>query len=347
MNIIHTADLHLKKATDERIEVLQWLIQKAARLKVDLFIIAGDLFESDTDATILRPDVKKIFEHANTTFLIIPGNHDAKSFSHNYDYGNNVIQLIQTPFEIIERGEIKMCAVPFQEKKFSECVRDIPNDIDILIAHGTLYDESFIFSMLDDEETKYMPIFPANLDNLARYVALGHLHSRNIEKQYGGTKVVYPGSPIALDTKCVNERVFYFLDVDKNKIDIEPIKIDISSFWQLKEFFVFPGIEKEIINNVESYLRGIDNKNIMPTVCIKGFIGEKDKDFNNQINAIKEKYHDKFAELRIDDEEIQSWDKILQNRMVKTFVEKTMKFEDDLRMKIFEIAFPIFHEALK
>jgi exonuclease SbcD len=346
MNIVHTADLHLKKGADERTEVLQWLIQKADGLKADFFIIAGDLFESDADATILRTELKKIFERAHTTFLIIPGNHDAKSFSHSYDYGKNVIQLIETPFEIIERGGIKMCAVPFQEKKFSECVHDIPDDIDIVIAHGTLYDESFIFSVLEDEETNYMPIYPTHLENIARYVALGHLHSRNIEKKYKNTTVVYPGSPVALDTKCEDKRVFYSLTIAATKITVEPITIDVSPFWHAQEFFVFPGIENEVLINVEAFLKNIEDKNTMPNITIKGFIGEKDKIFKNYIETIRSQFSERFNDMRIN-VEIQAWDTIIQNRMVKTFVEKAMKYDAGLRMKIFEIAFPIFSDVLK
>lgn len=346
MKFLHTADLHLKRGEEERIEVLKWLIKEGTELKVDFFIIAGDLFESDTDATILRPALKKIFEHTKTRFLIIPGNHDVQSYSHDYDYGKNVIQLIQTPFEIKELDGLKVCAVPYQSKKFSECIKDIPDDIDILIAHGTLYDESFIFTMLDDEETEYMPIYPAHLENVARYVALGHLHSQNIKKQYKETKVVYPGSPIAIDTKCVNERYFYFLSIDKSKCKIEPIEVVVSPFWQEKEFFIFPGIEEKILENIESYLKNIDNPNIMPNIIIKGFIGEKDKDFNNHIDAINKKYKEKFRDLRIS-LAIQSWDKIIQNRMIKNFVEKTTGLDNELRVKIFEITFPIFNEALK
>jgi DNA repair exonuclease SbcCD nuclease subunit len=205
MKFLHTADLHIKKGEKNRIEILQWLINKAEAMQVDFFIIAGDLFESDTDAIILRQEIKSIFRASSCKFLIIPGNHDLKSYSHDYDYGDNVIQLIETPFEIIELNNLKVCGVPYQNKRFSECIKNIPENIDILTAHGTLYDESFIFSMLDDKETKYMPIYPANLENIARYVAMGHLHSKSIEKRYKNTHVVYPGSPIALDTKCIDK----------------------------------------------------------------------------------------------------------------------------------------------
>ena len=346
MKFLHTADLHLKKGEEERIEILKWLIKKADELKADIFIIAGDLFESDTDATILRPELRKNFETTDIKFLIIPGNHDTQSFSQDYDYGENVIQLIQKPFEIIELDELKICAVPYQNKKFSEYIRDIPSDIDILIAHGTLYDQSFIFSMLDDKETEYMPIYPENLENLARYVALGHLHSRNIEKDYKGTKAIYPGSPIALDTKCIGERYFYLVNIDEKEIKVDSIKIEISPYWVEKEYFIFPGIEEKTVKQIESYLYEIDNSNIMPNITIKGFIGEKDRDFEKEIDAMNNKFKNKFRNLRINPN-IQSWDIIIQNRMVKNFVEKTAELDNTLRMKIFEITFPVFSEALK
>lgn len=346
MKFLHTADLHLKKGEEKRIEILKWLTKKADELKVDYFIIAGDLFDSNTDATILRPELIKILEETNTKFLIIPGNHDAKSYSHDYDYGKNVIQLIQTPFENIELDEVNVCGVPYQNKKFSECVENIPGDIDILIAHGTLYDESFIFSVLEDKETEYMPIYPANLENLARYVAMGHLHSRSIEMKYKGTNVIYPGSPIALDTKCVAERYFYFLDINKKELRIEPIKIEIAPYWLKKELFVFPGKEEKILNEIESHFADMDDPNIMPNIVINGFIGEKEKNFKNRIDEINKKYTRKFKDIRINIE-IQSWDKIIQNRMVKNFVDKTMELDNALRMKIFEITFPIFSKVLK
>ena len=346
MKFLHTADLHLEKGEEKRTNVLKWLIKKADELNVDYFIIAGDLFESDTDATILRPELKKIFNSTSTTFLIIPGNHDAESFSHDYDYGKNVIQLTQMPFEIIELNGLTICGIPYQNKKFSECVKNIPGEIDILIAHGTLYDSSFIFSMLDDKETEYMPIYPTNLENLARYIAMGHLHSRSIEKDYKNTKVVYPGSPIALDTKCEDKRYFYLINIDKKNLELERIMIDISPYWLRKELFVFPGNEEEILNEIESHLANLDVTNIMPNIIINGFIGEKDKDFKNKIDEIDKKFTKKFENMQITID-IQSWDRIIQNRMVKNFVQKTMELDNRLRTKVFEIAFPIFSDILK
>jgi DNA repair exonuclease SbcCD nuclease subunit len=346
MNFCHTADLHLKKEEEKRTEILKLLIEEAKKLEANYFIIAGDLFDSDTDATILRPKLKDIFNNVNMKFLVIPGNHDLNSFSKDYDYGQNVIQLINKPFEIIEIDGLKICGVPYQKKKFVECIKNIPSDIDILICHGTLYDESFIFSLLDDEETQYMPIYPANLEDIARYVAMGHLHSRSIETDYKTTKVVYPGSPIALDTKCTSERKFYFLDINKKKLQTKPIKLEFSPFWTEKEFCLFPGIESEILEEIESYLDHTDNQNSLPYVVLKGFIGESDKDFNTKVDSINQKFKEKFSNLKIHNE-VHSWDRIYENHLVKNFVARTKNLDNTLRMKIFEITFPIFSDILK
>ena len=343
---MHTADLHLKKGAARRIEILEWLIKKAQESEVEYVIIAGDLFDSDADATILRPEVKTIFDTGSIKFLIIPGNHDLKSFSRDYDYGRNVIQLINTPFEITELDNLSICAVPYQNNKFSECVQNIPEKVDIIIAHGTLYDESFIFPLLDDKETTYMPLYPSNLENRARYVAMGHLHSRNIERKYKNTTVIYPGSPIALDTKCEGQRCVYLLNIDKKELTVEPISVNIAPYWQKKEFFAFPGNEEETLNEIESYLANINIANIMPNIIINGFISKKEKEFNTRIDDINNKFKTKFQDIKIG-VSIQSWDKIMEHRLIKNFVERTIDLDNRLRMKVFEISFPIFSEIMK
>ena len=347
MKLLLTADIHLKKGNSKRIDVLKWLIDKGTALEIDYFIIAGDLFESDADARSLRPEIKKIFEKVSTEFLILPGNHDAKSFNPDYDYGKNVIQLTKIPFEIIKAGELTVCGVPYQNKRFSECIKDIPDQIDLLIAHGTLYDQSFIYSMLDDEETQYMPIHPAHLENIARFVALGHLHSRNIEKKYENTYVIYPGSPVALDTKCNSPRYCYQINIRKNEIKTKRIEVAISPYWNTREFFVFPGNEEKIIETIQNHLMSIKGKDIIPHIVVNGYIAETYKGFQAQLEVIEQNCLEDFPELRIDHAAVQSWDRIIKNPIIKGFVDKTDKLDDELRMKIFEITFPVFSELLE
>jgi DNA repair exonuclease SbcCD nuclease subunit len=346
MRFIHTADLHLKKDEETRLEIFGWLLKKAGELRVDYFLIAGDLFDSDTDATLLRQEVRRRCESARFKFLFLPGNHDARSYGPEYEYGNNVIQLSDRPFHLFQSTDLRICGVPYEDGKFSDCIKDMPHDVDVLIAHGTVYDRSFIFSLLEDQETKYMPIFPIDLENIARYVAMGHLHTSRIELRYEGTHVVYPGSPIAIDSKCVGTRCFYVLNIDKKNIEIEKHDVEIAPYWIAREFFVYPGVEKTILDSIEDYLRNLDAANTMPNITVTGYIGEQEKKYLDLLSGIQQSYAGRFPELRIN-AEIQSWDKLMSNPLIQNFVHRTEGLGDELRLKIFEITFPIFSKALK
>jgi DNA repair exonuclease SbcCD nuclease subunit len=346
MIFLHTADLHLKKGESKRLEVFAWLLDKADELKVEYFIISGDFFDSDSDATVLRREIRRMCESAKCNFLVIPGNHDARSYGPDYDYGNNVLQMTAQPFQVLDVKDIKICGVPYVDTKFSEIMKDMPRDIDVLIAHGTLYDPSFIFFLLEDEETKYMPVFPADLENTARYVAMGHLHSRSVELKYGKTHVVYPGSPIALDTKCVGERYFYLVSVDCSDLKLEKHGVDKAAFWLVKDFFVYPQVEQGVLDRIEEYLQHIDDPRIMPQITVKGFIGDKEKKFLDALIDIEKRHAAKFDKLIIQPE-IQSWDRVMVNPLIRSFVAKTADLKDEVRMKVFEITFPIFSRLLK
>ena len=346
MRFLHTADLHLSKGEDKRFEVFAWLLKKADALNVDYFVVAGDLFDSDSDATLLRQEVRKMCESAKCRFLFLPGNHDTQSFGPEYEYGNNVTQLINRPFQILQSEGLRICGVPYGDSKFSDSAKDMPNDIDVLIAHGTLYDRSFIFSLLEDQETKYMPIFPVDLENIARYVTMGHLHTSSIELHYERTHVVYPGSPIAIDSKCVGPRHFYLLDIDENELQFKKYEVEIAPYWMAREFFVYPEGEKAILDGVQEYLRSLEDMRVMPNITVTGYIGEKEKEYLKLLSDLQQTHAERSPDLRLN-AEIQSWDKLMTNPLIQNFVARTEGLADELRLKIFEITFPIFNKALK
>ncbi|MEO0205849.1 MAG: metallophosphoesterase, partial [candidate division WOR-3 bacterium] len=231
MLIIHTADLHLTSKEPSRLRILEWIINKGNEKGVHLLIIAGDLFESDTDSTILRTEVRNLFEKFHAKILLLPGNHDAESYGPNYDYGQNVKQLTNKPFEQLTFNNITIVAVPYQKTRFSECIMDLTKDVDVLITHGTLYDLS-ILPILNEEDTEYMPVYPAEIENLFRCVLMGHIHSAYIDLSYKKARIVYPGAPIALNTKCRSPRRVAFIEIDQRKLDIRPLEIEIAPYWQ-------------------------------------------------------------------------------------------------------------------
>ncbi len=346
MRLLHTGDLHLKKDEDERLDVLAWLIAKAREIGVEYFVIAGDLFDSDTDATLMRQRLRGMFDSAQCKFIVIPGNHDEHSFGREFDYGKNVIQLTDKPYQVVEAGDVKICGIPYQHKRFGECIKDLPSGIDILVAHGTLYDPLYIFSLLDDPETEYMPIFPPDLRNIARYAAMGHLHANFIELAYGSTRVVYPGSPIALGKKCEGERSYCLGEIDGDRFEMKKCSVENAHYWVTREFFVYPQAEERILSDIEEFLSGIVDRRVMPNVVARGYIAEKETEYSDALDSIRKKYEKKFRRLDFASH-IQSWEKVISNPMVRRFVARATDLEDSIRMKVFDICLPIFDRVLK
>ncbi|MBD1430243.1 metallophosphoesterase family protein [Sphingobacterium litopenaei] len=87
MKILHTADWHLGKKLDyisrldEQKEVLQEICEIAEQQKVDLVIVAGDLFDTfnpPVDATeLLYQTLKRLTANGTRPVLAIAGNHDS------------------------------------------------------------------------------------------------------------------------------------------------------------------------------------------------------------------------------------------------------------------------------
>lgn len=105
LKILHTSDLHLGKKLfkvdrlHEQEKFLNWLVQISKQEKIDVLIIAGDIFDTPSpshDAVkIYFSFLNKMSELENTQTLIIAGNHDSRSF-------------IQAPNEILAKNNIRV-----------------------------------------------------------------------------------------------------------------------------------------------------------------------------------------------------------------------------------------------
>ena len=117
-------------------------------------------------------------------------------------------------------------------------------------------------------------------------------------------------------------------------------------YWAEKDFFVFPDVEDKIVTDIESFLAGVDHAAAMPNIYIRGYTSVSEKEFRDGIEPKIAGMCRQFEDFKLEIE-VQSWDVVMQNRMVQRFVSKTKELNDDLRTKVFEIAFPIFDKALR
>ncbi|MBC7190442.1 DNA repair exonuclease [Candidatus Aerophobetes bacterium] len=349
VKFIHTADVHLKRDDPLRLEILSWIVSQAKQL-ADGLIIAGDLFESDIEASFLRGRVREIFQKASPLpILIIPGNHDSGSFSCGTEYGDNVLLLSEKPSLKEFRG-LKIAAVPFKENAgFSDSLEALTLGVlksedvvfDIVITHGTLYDKNFanIYAELE-EEAKYMPIYSYEIQDKMRYLALGHYHSRFSEITFEKTKAVYPGSPVVTTARDIGVRYVALVEIDRETIRIERIPVKIAPYWERIEWIVFPGKEEEKLAEIENDIKRKAGEKVMLQGVIKGSIKIAEKKFREKIREIEEKYKSNFKALTLVDTAVKDWTKILEdNPLLALFVKKLgdVSCEELLKEKALEL----------
>jgi len=344
VKFIHTADLHLRRDEPFGLDVLSWIVSKAEKL-ADALIIAGDLFESDVEASFLRSKVRSIFDKSKVPILIVPGNHDYLSYSVQADYGKNVIVLKDSP-SFFEFKGLKIVAIPFQpDSDFSQCMKKINLEPQIIITHGTFYDRLFphIYREVEEEEeiAEYMPIYRWDVEGKTTYLALGHYHSSFTEFNLNETCVVYPGSPVATSKRCIGQRYVAFLSfLSKKKVKVEKIAVDISPYWERCEWMVFPGKEKDVLDRIEKDLQRLASGKVMLDGRVKGSVGISEGEFKENIRKIKESKGDFFKKIEICCE-IKNWGELVKRPILSLFIEKlgTKNIDEKIRDRALELTF--------
>ena len=244
MKIAVTADVHLaeKGQHPERYNALKNILEQLETERIEILIIAGDLFDKGMQNYTEFEDICR--QYSNIKFHIIPGNHDPE-ISSKAIVGSNV--TIYTNPEIAELDNIQFLFIPYSKKvnmgeKIAECSDELSKVAGqwVLIGHGD-YLGSGTGSNLYEPGT-YMPLNRKDIQEFKpAQVILGHIHiSSNREK------VCYTGSPCGLNINETGRRSFAVYDTTDNSLTCRTIDTDIIYF--KKNFLIIP--EKDEIQKL-------------------------------------------------------------------------------------------------
>jgi len=227
MRILHTGDLHLdspfsgldishaEKRRRELRETFSRMMRYARDEKLDMVVIAGDLFDS---AFVTRETVAllvKEFSSLECPVVIAPGNHDPfvkggiwekTAFPKNvYIFKENSI----SSFEFEKLGCV-VYGYAFTRTNENEClVKGVVNDpdkINILVAHGDTVSPI----------STYAPLPLAALRSFgADYCALGHIHNTEAANESLVNIGAYCGCPEGRDFGELGEKGALVVTVDK------------------------------------------------------------------------------------------------------------------------------------
>lgn len=217
MKFIHIADVHLGAVPDSNMpwgserekeiwQSLQNVITACNDNKVELLLIAGDLFHRQPLVRELK-EVNYYFSKLETAQVVImAGNHDyigERSNYQGYEWDERVHMFINDTMETIEFPDINTEVYGFSyhtrdtTDPIYDAIRPEHNDrLHILLAHG------------GDE--KDIPINRRKLmDSGFDYIALGHIH----KPERITNKIAYSGSLEPLDKNETGERGYIFGEI--------------------------------------------------------------------------------------------------------------------------------------
>lgn len=229
MLIIHTADLHLGASPDageawgknrkqELWDSFERLIETAEEQKVDLLLIAGDLFHRPPLLRELREVNTQFAALSKTQVVLMAGNHDyigKNSFYQGFRWADNVYFLESEELSSVKLSELKteVYGFSYYKKEIRERLYDVVRPENngyyhILLAHGG--DEKHI---------------PYTKEKLAKsgfdYIAFGHIHKPGMIIP---EKAVMSGSLEPTDHTCAGTHGYVRVEVvnGQNRVSLVP-----------------------------------------------------------------------------------------------------------------------------
>ena len=249
MKFVHMADMHFdtpfanlsskndfgkKRRLDQR-QILKKIINYIKENKINYFFISGDLYENEYIRKTTIEYINDLFnEIPETKIFITPGNHDPylkNSMYNNFKWSENV-KIFTSKIEKVETPELDIYGVGFDDfycpsLNVENIKIEDKNKINILITHGAL-------NASDKLQLQYNPMNKNNLNKLGfDYIALGHIHKPDYNTEQN-QRIVYPGSTIAMGFDELGEHGFIVGNLEKEKIELEFIKVDDKEFKELE-----------------------------------------------------------------------------------------------------------------
>lgn len=287
MKFIHIADVHIGAKPDQNypwseyreqeiIQSMYDIINVCNEEKIDLLLIAGDLFHRQPLLRELKELNYQFSKLKYTKVIIIAGNHDFIGPKSNYSKFEWVNQVTMFVNDCMSKHYVE--ELNTEVYGFSYCERNIyehklqgiaPEDNDrihILIAHAG-----------DDNN---IPIDPDIVQQLPYdYIALGHIHKPTIFSN----NCAYPGSLEPLDKTELGDHGYL-----KGSLDKEHCEIQLVPFSKRRYEWIEIEVSKDMTQGfLTDYLAKQVRQRGEQNIYRIRLIGYKDPDIELNIEAMK------------------------------------------------------------
>ncbi|MEM0026435.1 MAG: DNA repair exonuclease [Ignisphaera sp.] len=250
-------------------------IEIALRERVDLYIHAGDFFDSPNpppEAYIVAYKGLKKLKEKNIKVVVIAGQHDIpKRYStsplHMLQDLNTVdalaiSEIVQRDIDAGQNKKIHLVLVPYpQRHSISKLVKPLANNTKTVIVAHLLLKELGIPS-------EYADISLSQFPNWANYIALGDYHIKT-DFRHGSCYVVYPGATEVFRVNECCEKYVALIDLDLDYPSPQYIKLSSTRPWIRITYRDFQKFQNEL-SAILSEIRKQSSKQPMVIVEMLG-----------------------------------------------------------------------------
>lgn len=229
MRFLHCADVHLGGANAaERMRTFLRMLDFCAQNRVQLLLIAGDLFETArADARVRTEAFEALARQSGLSVLIAAGNHDPLCAGGNYDapLPDNVyvfparwscVGIEELKVRVWGKSFDKEAASPFAPPERDARAQGGYWQIGLLHGQTVTGGASSEYGAVTQEA-----IAKTGLD----YLALGHVHQRSDVLRAGRTYYAYSGCLQGAGFDETGEKGAYLGDVDEDGLEISFVRL--------------------------------------------------------------------------------------------------------------------------
>lgn len=312
MKIIHCADLHLdskmttnltkEKAKERKIEILRTftrMVEFAKKNKVEVILLAGDLFDTRNVSVKVRNTVRDVIcANPEIDFLYLKGNHDNDNFLSKLEEIPHNLHLFGDTWTTYRYGGVAITGLELNGQNTHTAYNTLVlehNDFNIVTMHGQLAGyksrkQTEVIS-LDDLKNK-------NID----YLALGHVHEYKTDHLDHRGVWCYSGCLEGRGFDECGEKGFVLLDIDPLSREMQMQFVPMAS----RSMYVLPVDITGVMTTQEAAVRveeaihesGISSKHLVK-ICL---IGEVDVSCEVDTDYLEEQFSEFFYFEKVRDE---------------------------------------------
>lgn len=229
LRILHTADLHLDSPFEalpaakaavrrsEQRELFSRITKAAVSEEVDLVLLSGDLFDSDTSYYETGETLAAGLRALKVPVVIAPGNHDFYFSGSPYaklKFPENVHIFTEESISCFEFPALscRVYGAAFTDKRcrpLLEGFRAEENDgiINLMCIHGEVGVPTSIYNPISEKQLAHSGI---------SYCALGHVHKASGLLKSGSCFYSQPGCPEGRGFDETGDKYVNIIDIDEN-----------------------------------------------------------------------------------------------------------------------------------